>query len=87
MGVPKLQGYDRLESVADVGMFLEQRIDYDGDNPIYIGYNKTPNCGTAVPTWFIVKLTYSGDNVTRVQMPSSGVAFDYAWDDRTTLFS
>ena len=63
-------------------------MDYDGSNNlIYIGYNKKPNAPTAESSWYIVKLTYSGSNVTRYQLPDTGAKFGYDWDNRTTFFT
>jgi predicted carbohydrate-binding protein with CBM5 and CBM33 domain len=56
-------------------------------NPIYVGYNKTANAGTAVASWFIVKITYDANqSPTRQQLPSFGVQFIGIWDSRTTYF-
>ena len=90
MAVPKPQkidDYSRLLIRGDVDTFLEKRIEYSGDNPIYVGYTRTPNAATSEESFFIIKMTYSGSNPTRVQLPDDGAQFKYAWDDRATLFS
>ncbi|HTJ53640.1 MAG TPA: hypothetical protein VL443_29500 [Cyclobacteriaceae bacterium] len=71
----------------DIAMVWEKRIEYDGNNPIYVGWNKEPNASTAKETWYIIKNTFSGSNLTRSQLPDEGALFNYAWDDRATLFS
>jgi len=83
----KVTDYSNLNITGDASFFWEKRIEYTGDNPIYIGYNRLQNAATSDETWFIVKLTYSGANVIRVQLPDSGPQFKYAWDDRATIFS
>lgn len=83
----KLEDYSRVTLRGDVETFLEKRIEYTGDNPIYIGWTKTPNAATSQESFFIVKLTYSGDNPTRIQLPDDGAQFKYAWDDRASLFA
>lgn len=84
---PLIKDFSILQNMADTAMFLEQRIEYSGDNATYIGYSRVANAPTDQPIWFIVKLTYSGSNVTRVQLPDTGASFEYAWDDRATYFS
>jgi len=83
----KLKDFSIAEVRGDLSLFLEQRIEYSGDNPIYVGYNRGANAATDDETWYIIKMTYSGNNVTRVQLPDNGPQFKYAWDDRASLFS
>lgn len=90
MAVPqpqKLSDYSILQVSAAAETFLEKRIEYTGDNPIYVGWTKTPNAATSEASFFITKLTYSGDNPTRIQLPDDGAVFNYAWDDRASLFT
>lgn len=84
---PQLKDYSWLSLYGDVETFLEKRIEYSGDNPIYIGWNRQANAATDAATWFIVKLTYSGSNPTRIQLPDNGAFFNYAWDSRATYYS
>lgn len=84
---PLIKDFSQLQNRADTALFLEKRMEYSGDNLIYVGYNRTANASTAATTWYIVKLTYSGANPTRYQLPDDGASFEYAWDDRATLFS
>lgn len=83
----KIKDYSIAELQGDLGMFLEKRMSYDGDNVEYIGYNREPNATTTDTTWYIVKMTYSGSNATRYQLPDNGPQFKYAWDSRAGYFS
>lgn len=87
--VQKLKSSNPLEIFLEGTSVLEARMENDGNgNPIYVGYAQNPNLGTAVEQWFIVKITYDGNNSpTRYQLPDNGVEFKYAWDDRATLFA
>lgn len=83
----QLKDWSIAELQGDLGMFLEKRMAYDGDNLEYVGYNREPNASTSDSSWFIIKNTYSGTNITRYQLPDDGPQFKYAWDDRATFFS
>lgn len=72
---------------GDLGMFLEKRMAYDTDNLEYVGYNREQNAATTDATWLIVKMTYSGTNITRYQLPDNGAQFKYTWDDRASSFT
>lgn len=67
--------------------FAEKRYAYTGSNVEYEGWSAKPNAATDQPIWYIVKYTYAGGLVTRQQLPDDGPYFQYAWDDRATLFS
>jgi hypothetical protein len=83
-----ISDYSYPQVEMDLGLILEKRMENDGNgNPIYIGYNKQPNAPTGASTWFIVKITYSGTNPVRYQLPDNGVKFQYDWDSRATFFS
>ena len=85
----KIKGHNPLEVFAEALTFQEIRMENDANgNPIYIGYASEPELGTAVPSWFIVKITYDGNqSPTRYQLPSAGVLYKYVWDDRATYFN
>lgn len=84
----KVKDFSYLDVEGFMSQFMEIRIDYvGGDNPIYVGYNRTPNADVDASTWYIVKLTYSGSNLTRQQLGSLGVTFSYSWTNRATYFS
>jgi hypothetical protein len=87
--VPRLKEFSDLSAYADFSLFMEMRMENDANgNPIYVGYNKTPNVGQAVETWFIVKITYDANkSPTRQQLPDEGVGFKYAWSNRANIFS
>jgi YD repeat-containing protein len=86
---PRVKDFSILDTIANSELFLEKRMDYDGDgNLIYVGYSRVPNENTSSDSWFIVKLTYDGDgNITRYQLPDTGISFSYVWDNRTAIFS
>lgn len=87
--VQKLKDSSLLDMVGDYSIFWEQRMENDGNgNPTYIGYSRKQNAATSAAEWFIVKLTYDGNDApTRYQLPDNGVKFTYVWDDRATLFT
>lgn len=88
MSGPYLQDFSLLTLRGDVTNFLELRMENDANgNPIYIGYSKNPNASTADSVWFIVKITYDGNqSPTRQQLPNAGIKFSYVWDSRATYF-
>ena len=53
------------------------RIEYSGSNPEYIGVGPKGLAASSAG-WLLKKLTYTGDNVTLVQ-----IAYD-SWDNRAT---
>ena len=75
------------EMGMDISLFWEQRMEYSGDNLLYIGYNQTANASVDSASWYILKFSYSGDNVIRKELPAAGAAFKYAWSNRTSYFS
>lgn len=85
-----LQDTSHMPVAADAAMFWERRQELNGDgNPVYIGWNRTPNASTTALSWFIVKFTYTGTtptSFTRYQIPIPGVEFKYAWDSRANYF-
>ncbi len=85
--IQRVQSYDPAVFTGDVAIFFEKRMAYTGDNIEFLGYNREPNASTADSSWFIIKNTYAGDNVTRYQLPDDGPQFKYKWDDRATFFT
>ena len=84
----RIKDYSSIDVVSDSSVFWEKRMENDvNGNPIYVGHNRAPNAATDAETWYIVKITYSGTNPTRYQLPDNGAQFKYAWDDRATLFT
>lgn len=70
-----------LQNILRATSDQEVRLDYTGGptgSPTYVG--KALNGTATSGTWNIQKLTYDGDNLTRVQIASG------AWDNRASLF-
>ena len=84
----KVKDLSNLMPVAEFSTFMEMRMENDANgNPIYIGYNKTPNAGQDSLSWFIVKITYDANqSPTYQQLPDEGVRFIYSWTDRANYF-
>ena len=66
--------------LADLGWVGDVRFDPDDSAPLYIGLHVTNGAPTDAEDWKIYKFSYSGANVTRVQL-SYGT-----WDGRVALF-
>lgn len=71
---------NRPPQLVDLGFYADIRYDTDDSAPDYIGLNITNGAETTTADWKIYKLTYSGSNVTRIQ-----VAYG-TWDGRVALF-
>jgi len=68
-------------TVVDPGFYADIRFDADDSAPTYIGLNVTNDASTSTDTgWKVYKFTYSGSNVTRIQLAYG------AWDNRASLF-
>lgn len=72
---------NRPPEVVDLAFYADIRYDVDDSAPIYIGMNVTNGSPTSGLDWKVLKFTYSGSNVIRIQ-----VAYG-AWDSRIALFS
>jgi hypothetical protein len=88
----KINDYSIVDVSGNVEMFWETRLDYDIDgNLIFQGWNRQPNAPEDQETWFIVKYHYDEVATEDVpvwrELPSDGVKFKYAWDDREEIFS
>ena len=57
-----------------------KRFAYSGSDLIYMGFHAKAGIGTDDDMWAISKLTYSGNDLIRVEGPLTG-----AWDDRASL--
>jgi hypothetical protein len=57
------------------------KFDANDAAPDYIGIHTSPGAATTDIHWKIIKFTYSGSDVTQIQIVYG------AWDDRATLFS
>lgn len=56
------------------------RFDPDDSAPNYVGLHESQGAATSDSHWVVIKFTYSGSNVTRIQKAKG------AWDDRASLF-
>jgi len=71
----------KLPRITDGGIWADIRYDANDAAPDYIGLNRTNGASTSADsTWKIYKFTYSGSDVTRIQLAYG------AWDDRVALF-
>ncbi len=66
--------------LADLGFYCDVRFDADDSAPTYIGLHLTNGAATTDTNWKVLKLSYSGANVTRVQTAYG------TWDGRSGLF-
>ena len=66
--------------LTDAGFYADIRFDADDSLPVYIGLSDTNGNSTSSGFWKIYKFTYSGSNVTRIQLNYG------AWDNRASLF-
>jgi len=64
---------------VSIGAFKDVRFDPDDSSPNYIGL-ASKSLATSDTSWTVLKFTYSGDNVTRIQKATG------AWDSRASLF-
>ena len=77
--VQKLKDFSVAELSGDMGIFWEKRMQNDANgNPIYVGYTREAAASTADAVWFIVNITYDGNNSpTYYKLPNAGVNFEY----------
>ena len=68
----------RAEKVYNIPGNFQTRVEYTGNNPIYIGICDR-GLASSIAQWFIVKITWTGDNPTLFQ-----TANNVAWDNRAT---
>jgi len=66
--------------LADLGFFADIQFDASDAAPIYIGLNVTKGASDGATDWKVYKFTYSGSDVTRIQLAYG------TWTDRATLF-
>jgi len=67
--------------LADLGFYCDVRFDPSDATPTYIGLNVTNGADeTTDNSWKILKFTYSGSDVTRVQTAYGN------WNARATYF-
>ena len=71
----------KLPRITDPGIWADVRYDANDDAPIYVGMNRTNGASTTTDsTWKIYKFTYSGADVTRIQLAYG------TWGARVSLF-
>ena len=68
-------------ALADMGWFADIRFDPDDSLPDYIGLHITNGASQGDLEWKVYKVTYSGSNVTRIQLAYG------SWTGRAALFS
>lgn len=67
--------------LADLAFYSDIRYDADDSQPTYIGLNVLCGADTAnLRDWKLYKFTYSGSNVTRIQVAYGN------WTNRATYF-
>lgn len=67
--------------IGDLGFYCDIRFDVDDSAPTYIGLNVTNGADVTTDNdWKILKFTYSGSNVTRIQTAYGN------WTARATYF-
>lgn len=65
---------------ADLGFYADIQFDASDAAPIYIGMNLLKGASNNATDWKIYKMTYSGADVTRIQLAYG------AWTLRATYF-
>lgn len=65
---------------VDAGFYADIRFDADDSAPDYVGLHVDNGASTTDEKWKIYKFTYSGSNVTRIQLAYG------SWDNRASLF-
>jgi hypothetical protein len=78
-----------LTNVLQQQNLLETRITNNASGqPLYVGWNLTPNASVSSPTWYIVKMSYDTNGfLDRVQLPDLGPGFFFEWSIQSTYFS
>ena len=76
-----------FQGIIPTSNYCEMLFENDSNgNPIYIGFSTVTSAIGSMKAWYIIKLTYSGTYLTRVQTPYFGPNWNYIWDDRATYF-
>ena len=71
---------NRPPQIGDLGFYADIMFDPNDSAPIYIGLNTTNGADASGSDWKVYKFTYSGSNVTRVQLAYG------SWTGRVGLF-
>jgi hypothetical protein len=84
--VPIVFDYDGQGNPSE-GRGYRTELDYTGgpgSDPVYVGW-AAPGSDTDAAVWKILKLTYSGTNLTQRLWADGDTKFDNVWDQRATL--
>lgn len=76
--IPTINDYK--PKIVDAAFYADIRYDADDSAPDYIGLHKTNGESQDSTDWKVYKFTYSGVNVTRVQLAYG------SWTGRVALF-
>lgn len=76
--IPEINGLK--PQMSDLGYFADIQFDPSDAVPIYIGMNVDKGASDAATTWKVYKFTYSGSDVTRIQLAYG------SWTGRASLF-
>lgn len=71
---------DRPPVLSDLGFYADIRFDASDAAPDYIGLNSIKGAADDDNDWKIYKFTYSGADVTRIQLAYG------SWTNRTSIF-
>jgi hypothetical protein len=71
---------DNRPVIGDLGIYADIRYDASDAAPNYIGLNLTNGAAEGSDSWKIYKFTYSGSDVTRIQLAYG------SWTNRITYF-
>jgi hypothetical protein len=67
--------------VADIAFYGDIQFDPNADAPIYIGFHVTKGESDSSTDWKVLKFTYSGSAITRIQTAYG------SWSGRAALFA
>ena len=76
--IPEVNG--SRPHLSDLGFYADIQFDADDSAPTYIGLNITKGASDGATDWKVYKFTYSGANVTRIQLAYG------TWTGRAALF-
>lgn len=71
---------DNRPVLSDLGIYADIRFDASDALPDYIGLNLTNGASEGAGTWKLYKFTYSGSDVTRIQLAYG------SWTNRASYF-
>ena len=71
---------NRPPNLSDLGFYADIQFDTSDAAPIYIGLNIVKGASDAATDWKVYKFTYSGSDVTRIQLAYG------SWTGRASLF-